>query len=75
VIAVMLGVVLARFAGMMGGMRRMAVRGMRVVAGLLVVVGLVVRRRFTMMLGGTLVMFGRGVVVLDDLVFGHVALR
>jgi hypothetical protein len=75
VIAVMLGVVLARFAGVMGGVRGMTVRRMRMVAGFLVAVGLVVLGRFAMMLGGMLVVLGRGLMMLDDLVLGHDALR
>jgi hypothetical protein len=71
----MLGVMLARLAGVMGGVRGMAVRRMRMVAGLLVAVGLVVLGRFAMMLGGMLVMLGSGVMVLDDLVLGHAVLR
>ena len=71
----MLGVVLARFARVMGGVRGMAVRGVRMVAGLLVVVGRVMRCGFAMMPRGMLVVFGGGVVVLDDPVLGHDALR
>ena len=73
--AVMLGVVLARFARVMSGVRGMAVRGVRVVTGLLVIVVLVMGGRLAMVLGGMLVMLGRGGVVLDDLVLGHDALR
>jgi hypothetical protein len=71
----MLGVVLARLAGMMGGVRGMAVRGVRMMAGFLGAVGFMVLGRFAMMLGGMLVVLGRGVMVLDDLVLGHKALR
>jgi len=75
VLAVMLGVMLAGLPGMMGGMRRMAVRGMSVVRRLLVAVGVVVLGGLAMMLGGMLVMLGSGVVMLDDLVLGHRSLR
>jgi hypothetical protein len=71
VFAVMLGVVLARLARVMGGVRGMAMRGVRVVTGLLVIVVLVMGGRLAMVLGGMLVMFGRGGMVLDDLVLGH----
>jgi hypothetical protein len=74
-LAVMLGVMLARLAGMMGGVRRMAMRRMGVMRGLLVAVRLVVLGGFAMVLGGVLMMLGRGVVMLDDLVFGHDALH
>jgi hypothetical protein len=71
----MLSVMLARFAGMMGGVRGMAVRRMRVMRGLLVRVRLVVLGGLAMVLGGGLVMLGRGVVMLYDLVLGHDALH
>jgi hypothetical protein len=67
----MLGVMLARLAGVMGGVRGMAVRRMGVVGGLLVRVRFVVLGGFAMVFGGVLVMLGRGVVMLYDLVFGH----
>jgi hypothetical protein len=75
VFAVVLGVMLARLAGMVGGMRRMAMRRMGVMTGLLVRVGLVMLGSLAMVLGGVLVMLGGGVVMLDDLVFGHDDLR
>jgi len=71
----MLGVVLARLAGVMGGMRRMAVRRMSVVGGLLVVVALVMLGGLAVVPGGVLVVFGCGVVMLDDLFLGHRDLR
>jgi hypothetical protein len=74
-LAVLLGVMLARLAGMMRGVRGMAVRRMSVVRGLLVRVRLVVLGGFAMVLGGVLVMLGRGVVMLYDLVLGHDALH
>ena len=61
VLAVVLGVMLARLAGM--------------VRGLFVRVGLMMLGCFAMMLGGMLVMFSRSVVMLDDLVLGHGDLR
>jgi hypothetical protein len=75
VLAVVLDVMLARLAGVMGGVRGMAMRRMGMVRGLLVAVRLVVLGGFAMVLGRVLVMFGRSVVMLDDLVFGHDALH
>jgi hypothetical protein len=75
VLAVVLGVMLARLACVMGGMRGVAMRRMSVVRGLLVAIRLVVLGGFAMVLGRVLMMLGRGVVMLDDLVFGHEALR
>jgi branched-subunit amino acid ABC-type transport system permease component len=72
VLTVVLGVMLARLAGVMGGVRRMAMRRMGVMRGLLVAVRL---GGFAMVLGGALMMLGRGVVMLDDFVFGHDALH
>jgi hypothetical protein len=71
VFAVVLGVVLARLAGVMGGVRGMAVRRMSVMRGLLVRVRFVVLGGFAMVLGSVLVMLGRGVVMFYDLVLGH----
>jgi hypothetical protein len=71
----MLGVVLARLAGMVGGMSGMTVRRMSVVRSFLMGVRVVVLGRFAMVLGGVLMVLGRGVVMLDDLVFGHCALH
>jgi len=71
VFAVMLGVVLARLAGVMGGVRGMAVRRMGMMRGLLVRVRFVVLGGFAMVLGSMLVMLGCGVVMLYDLVLGH----
>jgi len=67
----MLGVMLARLAGMVSGMRRMAMRRMGVMTGHLVGVGLVMLGSLAMVLGGVLMMLGRGVMVLDDLFLGH----
>ena len=74
-LAVMLGVMLARLTGVMGGVRGMAVRRMGMMCGLLVRVRLVMLGGLAMMLGGVLVMLGRGVVMLYDLVLGHDALH
>ena len=71
----MLGVMTARFGMMFFGVAGMAVGAVSVVRRLLVVAGFVVLGGFTVMLGGMLVMLGSGVMVLDDLVFGHDALR
>ena len=71
----MLGVMLARLAGVMGGMVRMAVGGMGVMRRLLMRIGPVVLGGLAMMLGGVLVMLGRGIVMFDDLVLGHDDLR
>jgi hypothetical protein len=71
----MLGVMLARLAGVMGGMSRMAVRRMSVMRGLLGRVSLVMLGSLAVVLGGMLVMFGRGVVMLYDLFLGHIDLR
>jgi hypothetical protein len=71
----MLGVMLARLAGMVRGVRRMTVCRMGVMTGLLVGVGLVMLGGLAMVLCGVLVMLGCGVMMLDDLFFGHDDLR
>jgi hypothetical protein len=71
----MLGVVLARLAGMVRRVRGVAMRGMRVVGGLFVAVGFVMLGRFAMMTSRMLVMVGGGLMVLDDLFLRHGALR
>ncbi len=71
VLAVMLGVMLARFAGMVRGMGGMAVSRMGMVRGGLMRIRLVMLGCLTMMLGGVLVMFGCGVMMFDNLVFGR----
>jgi hypothetical protein len=71
VVAVVLGVVLARLTGVMGGMGRMAMGGMSVMRGLVGSVCLVVLGGLAVVLGGMLVMFGRGIVMLYDLFLGH----
>ena len=75
VLAVVLGVVLARFASVMVGVRGMAVRRMGMVRGLLVMLRSVVLGRLTVVLGGMLMMLSRSVMMLDDLVLGHDALH
>ena len=75
VLAVMLGVMLARLAGVVRGMSGMAVRRMGVVRGGLVRIRFVMLGCLAMMLGGVLVMFSCGVMMLDELVLGHDALR
>src|SRR5690349_18362081 len=71
VLAVLLGVVLARLAGMVDGVLRMAMRRVRVMRRLLVSTGFVMLRRLAMVLGGMLVMLGGGAMMLDDLFLGH----
>jgi hypothetical protein len=68
---VVLGVMLARLAGMVGGMRGMAMRGMRMMGRRLVRIGLVMLGGFAMVPGGMLMMLGSGLVVIDDLLLGH----
>ena len=61
----MLGVVTARLDVVMFGMAGMAVGGVGVMRGLLVIAGFVVLGGFAMMLGGVFVMLGGLVMVLD----------
>jgi hypothetical protein len=75
VLAVILGVMLARLASVVRGVSGMAVRRMGVVRGGLVRIRFVMLGCLAMMLGGVLVMFSCGVMMLDDLVLGHDALR
>jgi hypothetical protein len=74
VLAVMLGVVTARLDMMMFGVAGMAVGGVGVMRGLLVIAGLVVLGGFAVMPGGVLVMFG-GLGVMIDGVLAHVRSR
>ncbi|MBS0219389.1 MAG: hypothetical protein JSR91_01485 [Proteobacteria bacterium] len=67
----MLGVVLAGFAGVMDGVCRMAVRRVGMVRCRLMGIGLMMPGCFAMMLGRVLMMLGRMVVMLDDLLLGH----
>jgi hypothetical protein len=69
--AVMLGVVLARLGGVMSGVRRVAMRGMRMMGCGFVRVGIVMLGRFAMVLGCMLVMLGSSLVMINDLLLGH----
>lgn len=71
---VLLGVMLAGLAGMVCGMRGVAVGRMGVMARLFVMVRLMMLGGLAMMPGSVLVVLGRGAMMLDDLVFGHVIL-
>jgi hypothetical protein len=71
----MLGVVLARLGGVVVGVRGVAMRRVRVMTGLLVALVFVMLGRFAMVFGGELMMLGGFAMMLDDLVFGHSALR
>jgi hypothetical protein len=70
VLAVMLGVMTARLDMMMFGVAGMAVGGVGVMRGLLVIAGFMVLGGFTVMLGGVFVVFGGLVMMLD----AHVSL-
>jgi len=48
--------------GVLGGMHVVGMREVSVVGGLLMVAGIVMLRRFSMMMGGHAVMMGRGAV-------------
>ena len=72
--AVVLGVVTARFGVVFFGVAGMAVGGVGVVRGLFVITGFVMFGRFTVMLRGMLVVFGSLVMVLDACVIAHGAL-
>lgn len=61
---VQLGVELARVLGVLGSMKMMAVREMRVMRGLFVILVAVVARSLAVMLGGLFVMLGSLFVVL-----------
>ena len=74
VLAVVGGVVTARLGVVMFGVAGMAVRGVGVMRGLFVVAGLVMLGGFAVMLGGMLVMLGGLVVMIDVGVLAHVAL-
>ena len=69
--AMMLGVVLARLGGVMSSVRRMTMRGMRMMGRSLVRVGVVMLGRFAMVLGRMLVMLGSSLVMINDLLLGH----
>ena len=70
----MLGVVTAGFGVMLLGVAGMAVSGVGVMRGLLVIAGFVMLGGFAVMLGGVLVMFG-GLVMMVDGVLAHVLSR
>jgi hypothetical protein len=65
---VMLSVVLRGLVAMMGRMQSMRMRDMGVMSRLLVIAFFVVLGRFTMMVRGSLMMLGRGLVVAATLV-------
>jgi hypothetical protein len=65
---VVLSVVLRGLVAVMGRMQSMRVRDMGVMSRLLVITFFVVLGRFTMMVRGSLMMFGRGLVVAATLV-------
>ena len=67
----MLGVVTAGFGVMLFGMAGMAVGGVGVVRGLLVIAGFVMFGGFAVMLRRMLVVFGGLVMVLDACVIAH----
>lgn len=67
----MLGVVTAGFGVMLFGMAGMAVGGVGVVRGLLVIAGFVMFGGFAVMLRCMLVVFGGLVMVLDACVIAH----
>lgn len=68
--AVLLGVMTAGLGMMVSGMRGMAVRGMRVVCGLLVIATLVVLSSLAVMLSGLLMVLS-GLVVMFGSLMGH----
>ena len=70
----MLGVVTARLDMMMFGVAGMAMGGVGVMRGLLVIAGLVVLGSFAVMLGGVFVVLGGLVMVVDACVVAHVSL-
>jgi hypothetical protein len=69
--AMMFGMKLARFRGVMGGMRVMAVCHMGVMASLLDIVVAMMFGGLTMVLGSLLVVMGGLLVVFDHFVFRH----
>lgn len=70
-VRVHLGMVLRCFAGMMCGVGRVTVRRVSVVSGLLVMTGLMVLRRLSVVVCRALVMLGGRPMVLDPLVSLH----
>ena len=74
-LAVVLGVMTAGLGMMLFGVAGVAVSGMGVMRGLLMIAGFVVLGGFAMMPGGMFVVFGSLVVmVLDACVFAHIQL-
>jgi hypothetical protein len=71
VVAVVLGVVTARLDVMMFGVAGMAMGGVGVMGGLLVIASLVVLGGFAVMLGGVFVVLGSLVMVVDACVVAH----
>jgi hypothetical protein len=65
---VVLGVVLGGFMPMMGRMQSMSVGHVSVMSSLLVIAGFIMLGRLAMMVGGALVVFRGGLVVLATLV-------
>jgi hypothetical protein len=74
VAGVMFSVMTARLDVMMLGVAGMAMRGVGMVRGLLMIAGFIVLRGFAVMLRGMLVMLGGLVMMLDTLVLAHVSL-
>jgi hypothetical protein len=74
VLSVMLGVVAASFGVMLFGMTGVAVGGVGVMRGLFVIAGVVMLGGFAVMLRRVLVVFGGLVMVLDACVVAHGAL-
>ena len=71
VVAMMFGMQLAGFGGVVRGVLVMALRDMGVVAGGHMIVVVMVIGGFAMMVGGQLVMLGGLAVMVCDLGFGH----
>jgi hypothetical protein len=70
----MFSVMTARLGMVLFGMAGMAVGGVGVVRGLLVIAGLMMLGGFAMMLGGMFVVFGSLMMVLDACVVAHILL-
>jgi hypothetical protein len=69
--SVLFGVMLGGFAAVVGRVRRMAVGGMRVMRGFLVIAVVVVLGGFAMMMGGVFVVFRSGAVMFSAFVCRH----
>jgi hypothetical protein len=70
----MFGVMTAGLGMMLFGVAGVAVSGVGVVGGLLVIAGLMMLGGFAMMLGGMFVVFGSLMMVLDACVVAHILL-